>query len=92
MKWKGASSDRFLLEAMRRCREAGFEVGNLDCTIIAQKPKLSPHKDAIKASLCKLMDVHESCVNIKAKTHEKVDAIGEERAIGCHAVVLLYKK
>jgi len=90
--WKGASSDRFLLEAMRRCREAGYEVGNLDATLITQKPKLSPHKVAIKTSLCKLMDVHESCVNIKAKTHEKVDAIGEERAIGCHAVVMLYKK
>lgn len=77
---------------MKRCREAGYELGNIDCTLIAQKPKLSPHKAAIKESLCRLMGVHESCVNIKAKTHEKVDAIGEERAIGCHAVVLLYKK
>lgn len=89
--WKGASSDRFLLEAMRRCRAAGYEIGNLDATIIAQKPKLSPHKAAIKESLCKLMGVHESCVNIKAKTHEKVDSLGEERSIACHTVVLLVK-
>ena len=90
--WKGASSDRFLLEAMRRCRAAGYEVGNLDATLIAQRPKLSPHKAAIKASLVEMMGVHESCVNIKAKTHEKVDAVGEERAIACHTVVLLYKR
>ena len=90
--WKGASSDRFLVEAMRRCREAGYEVGNLDATLIAQKPKLSPHKAAIKASLVRIMGVHESVLNIKAKTHEKVDAVGEERAIACHAVVLLVKQ
>ena len=90
--WKGASSDRFLLEAMRRCREAGYEIGNLDATIIAQKPKLSPHKAAIKASLVAMMGVHESAVNIKAKTHEKVDSLGEERSIACHTVVLLVRK
>ena len=90
--WKGASSDRFLLEAMRRCREAGYEIGNLDATIIAQKPKLSPHKAAIKASLVAMMGVHESAVNIKAKTHEKVDSLGEERSIACHTVVLLIRK
>jgi 2-C-methyl-D-erythritol 2,4-cyclodiphosphate synthase len=90
--WKGASSDRFLVEAMRRCRLAGYEIGNLDATLIAQKPKLSPHKAAIKASLVAIMGVHDSVINIKAKTHEKVDAVGEERAIACHAVVLLIKQ
>jgi 2-C-methyl-D-erythritol 2,4-cyclodiphosphate synthase len=89
--WKGASSDRFLLEAMRRCRAAGYEIGNLDATLIAQRPKLSPHKAAIKASLCQLMAIHPDCLNLKAKTHEKVDAVGEERAIACHTVVLLYR-
>ena len=50
---------------MRRCREAGYELGNIDATLIAQKPKLSPHKAAIKASLVRIMGVHESCINIK---------------------------
>ena len=69
-----------------------YELGNLDATIIAQKPKLSPHKAAIKASLVALMGVHESVINVKAKTHEKVDAVGEERAIACHAVCMLIRR
>ena len=69
-----------------------YEIGNMDATIIAQKPKLSPHKAAIKASLCAIMGIHESALNIKAKTHEKVDSLGEERSIACHTVVLLVRK
>lgn len=91
-KWKGASSDIFLLEAVRLMREKGYVVGNLDATIIAQKPKLSPHKGAIRTNLCRLLGAHEDAVNIKAKTHEKVDSIGEERSIACHAVVLLVRQ
>jgi 2-C-methyl-D-erythritol 2,4-cyclodiphosphate synthase len=91
-KWKGASSDIFLLEAVRLMREKGYAVGNLDATIIAQKPKLSPHKAAIRENLCRLLGADESAVNIKAKTHEKVDSIGEERSIACHAVVLLVRQ
>eukprot|EP00879_Flechtneria_rotunda_P004710 GHRR01004974.1.p1 GENE.GHRR01004974.1~~GHRR01004974.1.p1 ORF type:complete len:237 (+),score=50.98 GHRR01004974.1:132-842(+) len=90
--WKGASSDIFVLEAVKKMKAAGYELGNLDATIIAQKPKLSPHKESIRANLCKLLDAHPSVINIKAKTHEKVDSIGEERSIGCHAVVMLIRK
>lgn len=57
-----------------------------------QRPKLSPHKVAIRDSVAALCHAHPSVVNIKAKTHEKVDAIGEQRAIGCHAVVMLIRK
>eukprot|EP00775_Hariotina_reticulata_P012795 gene12795-12923_t len=73
--WKGASSDIFVKEAVKKMKEAGYTVGNLDATIIAQKPKLSPHKENIRANLCKLLEAHPSVVNIKAKTHEKVDSI-----------------
>ncbi|KAG1658886.1 hypothetical protein FOA52_000674 [Chlamydomonas sp. UWO 241] len=90
--WKGASSDRFLLEAVRLMEERGYVIGNLDCTIIAEKPKLSPHKLTIKANLCRWLSTDADCINIKAKTHEKVDAIGEMRAIGCHCVVMLIHK
>ncbi len=69
-----------------------YDIGNLDATIIAQKPKLSPHKAAIKASLIAMMGIHESQLNLKAKTHEKVDSLGEERSIACHTVVLLVKR
>jgi 2-C-methyl-D-erythritol 2,4-cyclodiphosphate synthase len=88
-KWKGADSRVFVEEAVRKMREAGFVVGNLDVTVILQRPKLSPHKAAIKANLARLLGCEPARVNIKGKTHEKVDAIGEGRAIACHAVVLL---
>jgi len=91
-KWKGASSDVFLKEAVRLMLERDYIIGNIDCTIIAQKPKLSPHKETIRDNLCKLLEAHPSVVNIKAKTHEKVDSLGENRSIACHAVVMLIRK
>ncbi|KAG7670430.1 hypothetical protein Ndes2437A_g04953 [Nannochloris sp. 'desiccata'] len=90
-KWKGARSDIFVKEAVKLMRERGYTIGNIDCTIIAQRPKLSPHKEAIRENLCRLLEAHPSCVNIKAKTHEKVDSLGENRSIACEAVVLMIK-
>ena len=63
----------------------------MDATIIAQRPKISPHKEAIKASLCELLETPPECVNVKAKTHEKVDSLGENRSIACHTVCMLVK-
>ena len=91
-KWKGARSDIFLTEAVRLMKERGYTIGNIDCTIIAQRPKLSPHKETIRSNLCHLLQAHPSVVNIKAKTHEKVDSLGENRSIACEAVVLLIKQ
>ena len=88
-KWDGADSAIFLREAFIRMRAEGFAVGNLDCTVILERPKLGPHKPAIKANLAELLGCDLSQVNLKAKTHEGVDALGENRAIACHAVVLL---
>ena len=90
-KWKGQTSDVFIYEAIRLMKEAGYELGNIDCTLIAQRPKISPHKEKIKKNVAKLLDVHESVVNVKAKTHEKVDSLGENRSIACHTVVMLIK-
>lgn len=90
-KWKGQTSDVFVREAVRLMRARGYTLGNLDVTVILQRPKLSPHKDAIKTNLCALLDAHPSVVNVKAKTHEKVDSMGEGRSVACHAVVLLVK-
>lgn len=90
-KWKGARSDIFVKEAVKLMRERGYTIGNIDCTIIAQRPKLSPHKEVIRENLCKLLEAHPSVVNIKAKTHEKVDSLGENRSIACEAVVLLIR-
>ncbi|PIN08540.1 2-C-methyl-D-erythritol 2,4-cyclodiphosphate synthase [Handroanthus impetiginosus] len=91
-KWKGAASSVFMKEAVRLMHEAGYELGNLDATLILQRPKLSPHKEAIRSNLCELLGADPSVVNLKAKTHEKVDSLGENRSIAAHTVVLLMKK
>ncbi|KAG6408080.1 hypothetical protein SASPL_131083 [Salvia splendens] len=91
-KWKGAASCVFVEEAVRLMHEAGYELGNLDATLILQRPKLSPHKEAIRENLCKLLGADPSAVNLKAKTHEKVDSLGENRSIAAHTVVLLFRK
>ena len=64
-KWKGARSDIFLKESVRLMKERGYELGNIDCTIVAQRPKLSPHKETIRAALCALLGVDAAAVNIK---------------------------
>ncbi|XP_057810540.1 LOW QUALITY PROTEIN: 2-C-methyl-D-erythritol 2,4-cyclodiphosphate synthase, chloroplastic [Salvia miltiorrhiza] len=91
-KWKGAASCVFVEEAVRLMHEAGYELGNLDATLILQRPKLSPHKETMRANLCKLLGADPSVVNLKAKTHEKVDSLGENRSIAAHTVVLLFRK
>ena len=90
-KWKGADSRVFIEEAARRMREAGYAIGNLDVTVILQRPKLSPHKGAVKANLAAMLGCEESQVNVKGKTNENVDALGENRAIAGNVVVLLAK-
>jgi 2-C-methyl-D-erythritol 2,4-cyclodiphosphate synthase len=88
---EGRDSEEFLVEAVRRVRAAGWEVGNLDATVILQRPKLSPHKGRIRTNLSRLLGVGAERVNVKGKTHEGVDAVGEERAVEAHAVVVLVR-
>ncbi|MBI1338541.1 MAG: 2-C-methyl-D-erythritol 2,4-cyclodiphosphate synthase [Phycisphaera sp.] len=90
-KWKGADSRVFVEEAVRRMGKAGYTLGNADITIILQRPKLSPHKAKMKENIAGLLGVGLDRVNLKGKTHEHVDAIGEGRAIACHVVVLICK-
>ena len=91
-KWKGADSSIFVREAVSRMKDAGYVLGNLDVTVILQRPKLSPNKAHMKQNLADLLGVDLSQVNLKGKTHEKVDSLGENRAIACHVVVLLYPR
>jgi 2-C-methyl-D-erythritol 2,4-cyclodiphosphate synthase len=86
---KDRDSKDFIKEAMRWVSAAGYVVNNLDVSIIAQKPKLSPHKEKIRNTLAALLDVLPNQVNVKAKTNEKLDAVGEEKAIAAQAAVLL---
>ncbi|MEM7625906.1 MAG: 2-C-methyl-D-erythritol 2,4-cyclodiphosphate synthase [Planctomycetota bacterium] len=88
-RWKDADSSVFVREAVMRMDGAGYQVGNLDVTVILQRPKLSPHKAVIHMHLADLLHCAVSRINLKGKTHEGVDALGENRAIACHTVVLL---
>ena len=87
--WKGADSAVFLREAAKRMHESDYFVGNLDVTVILERPKVGPHKPAMTHHLANLLDCTADRINLKAKTHEGVDALGENRAIACHAVVML---
>lgn len=79
----------FLTEAVARARAAGWAAVNLDATVILERPKLSPVKEQVRANLARLLGLPVSRVNVKGKTHERVDAVGEGRAIEVHAVILL---
>jgi 2-C-methyl-D-erythritol 2,4-cyclodiphosphate synthase len=89
--FKGADSSLLLAEAARRVREKGFEIGNVDSTIIAQAPKLMPHMPAIRAKLAHTLGLALDQVNVKAKTAEKMGPVGLGQAMEARAVVLLFK-
>jgi 2-C-methyl-D-erythritol 2,4-cyclodiphosphate synthase len=91
-KWKNADSSIFLSEAVRLIKEKGFAVVNIDSTINLEKPKLRPFINAMRENLARILDIEIGFVSIKAKTGEKVDAVGNRQAIKAEAVVLLEKK
>ena len=87
--FKGADSSVLLAEAMRRVRDTGWELVNVDSTIVAQAPKLTPHMAAIHASVAKALNVQPDQVNVKAKTAEKLGPVGMGQSMEARAVVLL---
>lgn len=87
----GADSARFLEEALARVRQNGWQPVNLDCTIHAQRPKLSQYKPAIKQRLAELLQIPADAVNVKAKTGERVGPVGREEAMCADAVVLIQR-
>ena len=91
-RWKDADSALFLTETLARLNQMGWRPVNVDVTIFAQEPKLGPVKAAIQANVARLLGLPADCVNVKAKTGERVGHIGRGEAIGTHAVVLIEKK
>ena len=79
----------FLEEAGRIAAARGFTITNLDATVILERPKLMPHKAAMIANIARVLGLEASRVNVKGKTHERVDAVGEGRAVEVHCVALL---
>jgi 2-C-methyl-D-erythritol 2,4-cyclodiphosphate synthase len=87
--FKGADSIALLAEAMRRVQAAGYELVNLDATIVAQAPKMAPHIAAMRQRIAAALAVGVEQVNVKAKTAEQMGPVGEGRAIEARAVCLL---
>lgn len=89
--FKGADSIVLLQEAVRRVAQAGWVVGNVDSTIVAQAPKMAPHIPAMRERIAQALGVQVDAVNVKAKTAEKMGPVGEGKAIEARAVCLLLK-
>lgn len=90
--YKGISSLLLLERVMEMVREQGFAVGNIDATIIAQKPKLAPYIPLMRRNIAQIAGVDETRVNIKATTEEGLGFTGSELGVAAHAVALLVER
>ena len=89
VEFKGADSRVLLREAVRRVRKAGWQVGNVDASILIQQPKMAPYIAAMAANIAEDLGVAVGQVNVKAKTYEKLGPVGASEAVEAQAVCLL---
>lgn len=89
---KGRDSAEMLRLAYDRVLAAGFQIGNLDCVVFAQRPKLLPHKEAIRRRIAEILGVRPDQIGLKAKTGEQVGPVGREEAIMAECVALVVKQ
>lgn len=90
--FKNADSAVLMQQVWEIVKEKGYTLGNVDCTIIAQKPKMAPHIETMRARIAELLEADVSQVNVKATTTEKLGFTGREEGIAAQAAVLLIKK
>ncbi len=88
-KWKGADSKIFLEQVWSRVKQEGWQICNLDCSILLQAPKIAPYRSSMRATIAKILELSEDQVTIKATTTEKLGFVGREEGILTSAVVLL---
>jgi 2-C-methyl-D-erythritol 2,4-cyclodiphosphate synthase/2-C-methyl-D-erythritol 4-phosphate cytidylyltransferase len=88
-RWRGADSRRFVAAVLAMLRERALEVANADVTVLAQSPKIAPHRDAMRQEIARVLGVGEACVNVKATTTEGLGFLGRAEGIAAQAVVLL---
>ena len=91
-RYEGADSKKLMLEVARVLSEEGWQAGNIDSTVIAEKPKLAPHIAEMKASIAHLLAISESQVGVKATTNEKLGAVGRREGMAALASVIIYRK
>lgn len=90
--FKGADSARLLAEAARRVRERGYDIGNIDSTVVAQAPRLGPHIPAMVARIADVLSLQPWQVNVKAKTAERLGPVGQGLSIEARAAALLVRR
>lgn len=88
-RWSGMDSKFFLKEVTKLLKEKGWNIGNVDCTICMERPKINPHIGAMKKVLAPLMNISEDEVSIKATTNEKLGYVGREEGVHAYAVALI---
>jgi 2-C-methyl-D-erythritol 4-phosphate cytidylyltransferase/2-C-methyl-D-erythritol 2,4-cyclodiphosphate synthase len=88
--WRGARSAQFLAHAIKLAREAGYEIGNVDLTLVCEAPKIGPHRPAMRSAVAQIMGTDESAVSIKATTTEKLGFTGRGEGIAAQAIVALH--
>lgn len=89
--WKGAPSNLFLRHAANLAREMGFEIGNVDCTLICEQPKIGPHSGAMRAAMAEICAINIDRVSIKATTSERLGFTGREEGIAALATATVIK-
>jgi 2-C-methyl-D-erythritol 2,4-cyclodiphosphate synthase len=90
-RWRGADSRELLRAAVEQARAAGWRVGNVDATVIAERPKIAPHVDAMRAAIATCCGVDASAISVKGKTSERLGALGRGEGIAAQAAVLLVR-
>ena len=88
-RWRGADSRRFVAAVLAMLRERALEVANADVTVLAQSPRIGPHREAMRQEIARVLGIGETCVNIKATTTEGLGFLGRAEGIAAQAVVLL---
>lgn len=89
VRWKGVDSKVLLKEVVRLLNVAGWRVGNVDSTLVLEKPKIAPHIPAMRAAIAPLLDVVEDAVSIKATTNERLGYVGRQEGVCAYAVALI---
>lgn len=88
---RGRNSADFIVAAITQVRQSGYTIGNLDAVILAQKPKMAPHIDAMRRTIATMLECPIEAVGLKAKTGEGVDAVGRCEAIAARVIVMLFR-
>lgn len=91
-KFKGIDSKILLRESYRLVKEKGYILGNIDATVVAEKPKINPHIPQMQAIIAEILETAIDNISLKATTNEKMDAPGREESMVVHAVALIVKK